>query len=131
MNNQEVQQATVAFKACEEQHIQQITDRLTNPDRPVGQPFYIDHGNQVWGPEGLYCDGWTGEMAQQICDALNLLPSALFWLAYAEGNHIDAGDIPEGLLVKLRETIGTSGEGDRRAGASQDFDYATKTGLIQ
>jgi hypothetical protein len=70
-------------------------------------------------------------MTQQICDALNLLPSALFWLSYAEGNHIDAGDIPDELLVKLRETIGTSGHDDRRAGAAQDFEYATKKGLIQ
>lgn len=100
-------------------------------DQQVKQAFYLDHGNQVWGPEGLYCDGWTQQMAQQICDALNLLPSALFWLTYAEGNHLDAGDIPGNLLSKLSATIGAEGSKIYSAGAGQDFDYATKTGLIQ
>lgn len=128
MNNQEVQQATDAFKACEEQHIQQITDRLTSPARPAGQPFSIALGNQVWGPEGLHCEGYTNEMAQQICDALNIQASALFWLTFAIGKGIS---VPESLILQFHSTIGAMSPEIMEAANKEDFDYATEMGLIQ
>jgi len=79
MNNQETQEVIAAFEASQQQHVQQIADRLNKPQElPSGQPFYIDHGNQVWGPEGLYCE-CLEHATQQICDALNILSSALFY----------------------------------------------------
>ena len=52
MNNQETQEITAAFEACEEQHVQQITDRLTAPIRPLNRKDKCAW-TAFWYPNGL------------------------------------------------------------------------------
>lgn len=104
----------------------QETQQTTSTDLPKGQPFSIDHGNQVWGPEGLYCE-CLEHATQQVCDALNIQASALFWLTFAMGKGVK---VPEALIFQFRSTIGVLAPEIMEAANAETFDVAAEMGVI-
>lgn len=64
---------------------------------------------------------------QQICDALNIQASALFWLTFAMGKGVK---VPEALILQFRSTIGVLAPEIMEAANAETFDVAAEMGVI-